>query len=163
MSDNPTTPSGSRWEPDPEVASDEAATTESPAAVPTGPTDYSYGQTPVTPDTDEPGPARANARGRAIMAGAAAALALGGGVVGFVVGHNTAGGDDVAFRPAGFNGQGPGGEGQQGPPSFRDHDDDGDGGGFGQPPQDSDGQDSSSGTTGGSTPQSGSGTTGTGT
>jgi hypothetical protein len=81
------TPSGSRWEPDdndPTVADLPAAQLDDPAA-------------------EE---RRAKVRGRAILAGAATALTLGGGLTGFVIGHTTAA-DDDGFRPANFSRQGP--------------------------------------------------------
>lgn len=136
MNDQPNTPSGSRWEPDPDA------------------------ETTAAKRRDQP-------RGRAILAGAATALTLGGGLTGFVIGHATAGDEANGLRPAtsfprdGSN-QGPGGrqyggrgEGQQGPPSFQGGDGNGDG--FG-PPQGLDGSSSSNGSTG-----SGTGSTGTGT
>ena len=165
MADQPTTPSGSRWEPDP----DSAATAEAPAAADPPPaTSYDapdIGSAPTPHPLDEPAldePAddrHAQLRGRAVLAGAATALALGGGVAGFVIGHSTAGNDTGTFRPTGFTSQQDGGQpggqpgqGQQ-PPGFdhdgdRDGDGDGDGDGdhgFGQPPQGStDGGSSSS-------------------
>jgi len=142
MADQPTTPSGtpsgSRWEPTPED------TDGSPAVA----------AAQADPVTDE---RRAQLRGRAVLAGAATALTLGGGLAGFVIGHSTAGDDANGFRPANFSGQQPGGQlgdgTQQGPPSFGDHDGDGDGGGFGQPPQGSNG--SSDGTSSSSSGASG--------
>ena len=167
MADQPPTPSGSRWEPDP----DRAATADTPAAV--GPPPAAAYDSPEVgtaqasdalddpalhePALDEPAlhePAddrRAQLRGRAVLAGAATALALGGGVAGFVIGHSTAGDDTNGFRPAGFSSQQDGGQpggqpgqGQQ-PPGFgHDADRDGDHD-FGQPPQGStDGGSSSS-------------------
>jgi hypothetical protein len=142
MADQPTTPSGSRWEPDPDAGPeadlDEGATAETPAAAESAPT---YDVPPVVP-LDDPGTEerRARLRGRAILAGAATALTLGGGLTGFVIGHSTAGDDTNRFQPTSFQGGGPGqqsedgqqfgngqpGTGQQGPPSFGD---DGDGNG----------------------------------
>ena len=91
MDDQPTTPSSSPAE-------------HEPAAVP--PTDRA-------PDGDE---RRQRLRSRAILAGAATALTLGGGLTGFVIGHSTASDDD--FAPANFSRQGPGGDGRfNGPPS----------------------------------------------
>jgi len=163
MADQPTTPSGSRWEPDP----DSAATAETPAAADPPPaTAYDapgLGTAPTPEPLDEQPLAataadrHAQLRGRAVLAGAATALALGGGVAGFVIGHSTAGNDTGTFRPAGFSNQQDGGQpggqlgqGQQ-PPGFghdgdQDGDRDGDGDhGFGQPPQGStDGGSSSS-------------------
>jgi hypothetical protein len=103
MTDEPHTPSGSRWEPEPD-------------ATPAAPLD--------DPAAEE---RRAQLRGRAVLAGAATALTLGGGLTGFVIGHATAGDDTNGFRPANFSNQGPGG--QQGPPAFRDHNGDGSGSG----------------------------------
>jgi len=144
MADQPTTPSGSRWEP----GSDEHPTTEHPTTeAPAAEAPAAYDAPPVAP-LDDPAAEerRAQLRGRAILAGAATALALGGGLTGFVIGHSTAGDDSTDFTPANSfrqdgSGQQPGGgrqfgEGQQGPPSFRDNDGDG----FGAPP----GSDSSS-------------------
>ena len=119
MADLPHTPSGSRWEPDP------AGPEPVAASVPTGPAEG-----PVAAAR------RAQVRGRAILAGAATALTLGGGVAGFVIGHSTAGGNDL--RPANFSGRfgnnpgsqfdgGQPGDGQQGPPAFGGRDGDGDG------------------------------------
>jgi hypothetical protein len=151
MADQPTTPSGSRWEP----GSDENPAAENPTAeYPTAETPAAY-DVPLVAPLDDPAAEerRAQLRGRAILAGAATALALGGGLTGFVIGHSTAGNDTNGFTPANFSGQQPGGgqqfgEGQQGPPSFQD--DDGDG--FGAPP----GSDGSS--SGGTTSNSASGT-----
>ena len=137
MADQPTTPhgspSGSRWEPEPDETPTEDSLNGAAAAAPVPPLDY-----PVAEER------RARLRSRAVLAGAATAFALGGGLTGFVIGHATAGGDDL--RPANFARQGPGGrldqgqlgpgqqdqgqqgqfgQGQQGPPSFRDHDGDG--------------------------------------
>lgn len=139
MSDQPRNPSGSRWEPDADAA---------PTA-----------QTPVTAAEPDPAPdeTRVQLRGRAVLAGTATALTLGGGLTGFVIGHATAGDEANAFQPAttfqrdGSN-QGAG-RGQQGPPSLRD--DDGDG--FG-PRQGLDGGSSSGGSN-----SSDPGSTGTGT
>ena len=171
MADQPTSPSGSRWEPD---GPDGAPTAETPASaeppVPSYPTagvDESGTDAAVALDEQVADERRAQLRGRAVLAGAATALALGGGVAGFVIGHSTAGNDTNGFRPAGFTGQQGGqlggqpgqlGEGQQ-PPGFghdgdRGHDGDGDHG-FGQPPQGSTDGGSSSGSSG-----SGAGTTG---
>src|SRR5215217_5561323 len=121
MADTPTTPSGSRWEPDP----DHGPTAESPA-VPS-----------PAPPLDDPAAEerRAQRRTRAILAGAATALTLGGGLTGFVIGHATADDGDAGFRPANFSQQG--GDGRQGPPSF------GNDGGL-PPGQGRDGSDSSS-------------------
>jgi hypothetical protein len=169
MADQPTTPSGSRWEPDPdetpaaagpapEVPAGEASATEPPASDAPDP----YG-VPLAEQIDGPAERRAQLRGRAILAGAATALTLGGGLTGFVIGHSTAG-DDAGFRPAGNfqrDGSGPQlGEGQQGPPSFPggDRDGDQDGDGFGPPPG-LDGGSSSSGSGG----TDGTGSSGTGT
>jgi hypothetical protein len=171
MADQPTTPSGSRWEPDADEAptseasvSDEAAPAApipAPAARPSGTTDQ------VGVPLDEPldvaaaAERRTQLRGRAVLAGAATALTLGGGLIGFVIGHSTAGGD-AGFRPAGnFQRDGGGpqlGEGQQGPPSFRDHGGDRDGDGFGPPPGFGGGSSSS-----GSGGTDGTGSSGTGT
>jgi hypothetical protein len=162
MADQPTTPSGSRWEPDP----DETPTTAG-ADVPAGEPPASdapdpYG-VPSAEPIDDAAERRAQLRGRAILAGAATALTLGGGLTGFVIGHSTAG-DDAGFRPAGNiqrDGSGPQlGEGQQGPPSFPggDRDGDQDGDGFG-PPHGFDGGSSSSGSGG----TDGTGSSGTGT
>ena len=159
MADQPTTPSGSRWEPDPDD------TTPAGEAIEAAPEPYGA----VAPPLDDPAAEerRAQLRGRAILAGAATALTLGGGLTGFVIGHSTAGNDTFGFQPAtnsfhrDGSGQQPGGygqqlgEGQQGPPSFLDGDGDGDGGGFGGPPG-SDGSDGS--TSGGTTSNSATGT-----
>ena len=179
MADQPTSPSGSRWEPD---GPDGAPTAETPrAAEPAAAPSYpaagvgdSDTDAAVALDEQVADERRAQLRGRAVLAGAATALALGAGVAGFVIGHSTAGNDTNGFRPAGFTGQQGGqlggqlggqtgqpgqlGEGQQ-PPGFghdgdRGHDGDGDHG-FGQPPQGSTGGGSSSGSSG-----SGAGTTG---
>ncbi|MGY2874075.1 hypothetical protein ACVW00_001265 [Marmoricola sp. URHA0025 HA25] len=132
MADQPPTSSGSRWEPDP----DDAATAETPD-VRTAEARITEVQAPdLEPDVQTPAPdadRRAQLRGRAILAGAATALTLGGGLTGFVIGHSTAGGDDNGFTPANFSRQGPGdgrqfGDGQQPPPGF---DRDGDGTGTG--------------------------------
>ena len=154
MADQPSTPSGSRWEP----GSDENPTTENPTTeAATYDAPPGYDAPPVAP-LDDPAAEerRAQLRGRAILAGAATALTLGGGLTGFVIGHSTAGNDTNGFRPANFSGQQPGGqqfgEGQQGPPSFQGHDGDDDGDGFGAPP----GSDGS--TPGGTTSNSATGT-----
>jgi hypothetical protein len=143
MTDQPTTPSGSRWEPDP----DHAPTAEPP------------------PAPEEP---HAQLRSRAGLAGAATALALVGGLTGFVIGHSTAGGHADDLRPANFSGPGGNGqlgEGQQVPPSFGGRDGDGDhlghgpdldGDGYGAPG--GSGTPGSSGSTGGSGGPGGSGT-----
>lgn len=134
-----TTPSGSRWEPE---AGDATPAAETRAA---DPLDEANGEA-----------RRAQVRGRAVLAGAATALVLGGGLAGFVIGHAT-GGDD-GFRPAEFTQQGPGGQfrgqlgdPQQGPPSFRGGDGDGhgdrDGDGFGTPQGSDDDSSSGSGAT----------------
>jgi hypothetical protein len=143
MADQPTTPSGSRWEPDP----DETPTSEAPATPPLAADATSLAGDPfgtpahepatTTPEDPAAAERRAQLRSRAILAGAATALALGGGLTGFVIGHSTADDGAPAFRPANFSQQGPGqqfGEGQHGPPSFGDRDGDGDHG-FGPPPQ----------------------------
>jgi hypothetical protein len=131
-----TTPSGSRWEPE---AGDATPVAQTRAA---GPLDEANAEA-----------RRAQLRGRAVLAGAATALVLGGGLAGFVIGHAT-GGDD-GFRPADFTQQGPGGQfrGQlgdrhQGPPPFRGGDGAGDGHGDRDrdglgPPQGSDDESSS--------------------
>jgi len=150
MADQPP-PSGSRWEPHP----------DDPVVAPQdldGPDHMATYETEQVPTTASPDAAaedrRAQLRKRSALAGAATALALGGGIAGFVIGHGTAG-DDNGFRPSNFTGQ-PGGqlggqlgEGQQ-PRGFRDGDPDGDGDhGFGQPPQGStQGSNDGSGTTG---------------
>ena len=153
MADQPTTPSGSRWEPDPDD------TTPAGEAIEAAPEPYGA----VAPPLDDPAAEerRAQLRGRAILAGAATALTLGGGLTGFVIGHSTAGDDTTGFRPATSfqrdgSGQQPGGngqqfgEGQQGPPSMQDND--GDGGGLGGPPG------SNGSTSGGTTSNSATGT-----
>jgi hypothetical protein len=135
MADQPTTPSGSRWEPNPDemptTESPTAATDERPAAAAEGLVDV-----PPVPPLDDPAAEerRSRQRTRAIFAGAATALALGGGLVGFVIGHSTAGNDRTDFRPANFTGQQPGqlGDGQQfggqqGQQGFQDPDGDGNG------------------------------------
>jgi hypothetical protein len=161
MADQPTTPSGSRWEPDPDQTPASEAPPTPPLAtdapIPAGDPFGTPVSGPVTTESEDPAAAerRARLRSRAILAGAATALALGGGLTGFVIGHSTAGDSTPGFRPANF--QGPGqqfGEGQQGPPSFGDRDGDGDHG-FGQP------QDFGNGSPGSGT--SGSGTSGSGT
>jgi hypothetical protein len=148
MADQPTTPSGSRWEP----TSDDATSTDPSEAGTDVQADapiYAPQTTPAATDAygvpadRTPDPAaderRAQLRRRSILAGAATALALGGGLAGFVIGHSTAGDDTNGFRPANFSGQQPGGSfgdgQQQGPPSFGDPDGDGDHGGqgFGPP------------------------------
>jgi hypothetical protein len=133
MADQPTTPSGSRWEPDHDES---APTTERPAEA-TSAVEPNPGVPVATPDADSSYDAaaevrRAQLRSRAILAGAATAIALGGGLTGFVIGHSTAGDGTNGFRPANFSGQQPGqlGDGQQGPPGFSDQDGDG----FGGPP-----------------------------
>lgn len=106
------TPSGSRPEP---AAEDRAADETWAEAVPIGPTETS---SDTNTGTDA---RRAQLRGRAAMAGAATALALGGGLAGFVIGHGTAG-DDRGFTPANFSQQGPANQRQFGdgqpPPGF---------------------------------------------
>ncbi|MBW8750670.1 MAG: hypothetical protein JF565_04515 [Propionibacteriales bacterium] len=128
MADQPTTPSGSRWEPTDDAGTDDASTDDAPAydpddVLPPPP----LADAAVDPAVDpEAAQRRTQLRGRAILAGAATALTLGGGLTGFVIGHSTAGDGNDGFRPAGFSGppgtgrfddQGP--QGQQGPPSFR--------------------------------------------
>ena len=126
MADQPTTPSSSPSEPEPDEAvtvetpaSVEAATTGAPAAGPS--TDHA-------PEADE---RRPRLRSRAFLAGAATALTLGGGLTGFVIGHSTAGDDDL--RPANFSQRGPGGDGRfhgpPGPPDDRGNGDRPDGSG----------------------------------
>jgi hypothetical protein len=107
MADQPQTPSGSRWEP----ADDEPTSVDLPAAPLEDP-----------PAAEE---RRAQLRGRAILAGAATALTLGGGLTGFVIGHATAD-DGDGLRPANFSRLGPdsGNDGRPVPPGF---DRDGDG------------------------------------
>jgi hypothetical protein len=124
MADTPATPSGSRWEPDP----DEIPTSESPAAA------------PPAPPLDDPAAEerRAQLRSRAVLAGAATALVFGGGLTGFVIGHATADDGGTGIRPANFSQQDD--DGRQGPPSF----DDGDGDGGLPPGQGPDGNGSSS-------------------
>lgn len=155
MADQPPTPSGSRWEPDP----DETPTSETPVtepAAPDAPIPASAGEPVAATDqagvpvatSDDPAAAehRARLRGRVILAGAATALTVGAGLIGFVIGHST-NGDDAAFVPAGnFQRDG---SGQQGPPSFPGgrQDGDRDGDGFG-PPQGFDDGSSSGGTDG---------------
>jgi hypothetical protein len=133
MADQPTTPSGSRWEPEPDTDLDDGATAQTPSdAEP----EAAYDVPPdVPPDAES---RRARLRGRAVLAGAATALTLGGGLTGFVIGHSTAGDDANRFQPTSFRG-GPGpqpgedqqfgngqpGTGQQGPPSFGHDDGDG--------------------------------------
>lgn len=146
MADQPPTPSGSRWEPDPSTA-------ESSSAAASPPEESELPAPEAWAPTDDPAAAarRAQLRGRAILAGAATALTVGAGVAGFVIGHSTAGGND--FRPANFTGQfgggqfgggesgggpfgggqlrggqpgnGQQGDGQQGPRAFGDRDGDG--------------------------------------
>lgn len=106
MADQPQTPSGSRWEPDPAEAPTETRLTEN------APADS------ADPAADE---RRGQLRGRAILAGAATALTLGGGLTGFVIGHSTAGDGNDRFSPANFSRQGPGDGRQFGgqvPPGF---------------------------------------------
>lgn len=133
MADQPTTPSGSRWEPesDDNPTSQAASEADQEGGAPAGATTYAdLPDASPDPGLDAPGAEqrRAQLRSRAILAGAATALTLGGGLTGFVVGHSTAGNGGNDFRPANFTGQVPGngqlGEGQQGPPSFRDQDGD---------------------------------------
>jgi hypothetical protein len=168
MADQPTTPSGSRWEP----TSDEATSTDPSETAIDAQADAPVHAPPIAPSATDaygipatetlPDPAgderRARLRTRSVLAGAATALALGGGLVGFVIGHSTAGDGATGFRPANFSGQQPGGQfgdgQQQGPPSFGDRDGDG---GWGQPPQGSNGS-SSDGT---SSSSAGTSTTGT--
>lgn len=153
MADQPTTPSGSRWEPDHD---------EIPTETPTDQVSETRGESAIPPGAEVPTPEpsagvgadqrRAQLRGRAILAGAATALTLGGGLTGFVIGHSTTGDDSNGFRPAtnsfqqDGSGQQPGDgqEGQQRPPVVRHQD--GDGNGFGGPPGFDD--DSSGGSTG---------------
>jgi hypothetical protein len=145
MADQPTTPSGSRWEPTSEDAPSAESSRTAPDPLAEVPTYAPPIPSPVGGDVDG-APAtterRVRLRSRAILAGAATALTLGGGLAGFVIGHSTAGDDANGFRPANFSGQQPGGQfgdgTQQGPPSFGDRNGDGDGG-FGQPPQDNNG------------------------
>lgn len=166
MADQPTTPSGSRWEP----TSDDATTIEPSEANTDAEADAPLQAPPTMPPAagtygvpvaeTQPDPAaderRARLRKRSVLAGAATALALGGGLVGFVVGHSTAGDGANGFRPANFSGQQPGGpfgEGrQQRPPAFGDHDGDG-----GQGPQGGNGS-SSDGTSSSSSGTSANGT-----
>lgn len=168
MADQPTTPSGSRWEPESDETprSQAAAPAADPAdqegGAPAGAT--TYADLPdASPAPDDPGAGqrRARLRSRAILAGAATALTLGGGLTGFVVGHSTAGNGANDFRPAGFTGQVPGngqlGEGQQGPPSFRDQDGDH----LGDPDGDGNGGPGGSGFPGGSGSSGSSGSSGT--
>ena len=134
MADQPTTPSGSRWEPTDDAGTDDAGTDD--ASTDEAPAYEPDGVLPPPPLADAPvDPAaaerRTQLRGRAILAGAATALTLGAGLTGFVIGHSTAGDGNDGFRPAGFNGPGTGRfddegqpgqqgqQGQQGPPSFR--------------------------------------------
>jgi hypothetical protein len=129
MADQPTTPSGSRWEPDgTESPTIDSPALDAPADVPptAGKEPAPAAGAPVTADGDPAAPSRrAQLRSRAVLAGAATALTLGGGLAGFVIGHSTADGDNAGFRPANFSNQGPGGRlGQQGPPSFGDGDGD---------------------------------------
>jgi hypothetical protein len=135
MADEPTTTSGSRWEPDAENLQKPAD--ETPADGPPPATAQAWPGVPPEESKDDPvaQERRARLRTRAVLAGAATALALGGGLTGFVIGHSTAGDDSTGFPPAGFSGQRPGGdqlgEGRQGPPSFHDGDRDGGDGGDG--------------------------------
>ena len=111
MADQPTTPSSSPSEPEP----DEAATAETPATVDEPMTSRTPAAAPVTDDARVADERHQRLRSRAILAGAATALTLGGGLTGFVIGHSTAGDDDL--RPATFSRKGPGGDGRfQGPP-----------------------------------------------
>jgi hypothetical protein len=120
MADQPTTPSSSPSEPDP----DEAATAEAPATVGEPTTTGRPTPAPPTNDTPDADERRQRLRSRAILAGAATALTLGGGLTGFVIGHSTAGDDDL--RPANFSRQGPGGDGRfHGPPGPPDRGTDG--------------------------------------
>ncbi|HET6167426.1 MAG TPA: hypothetical protein VFE07_11415 [Marmoricola sp.] len=135
MTDQSNTPSGSRWEPESQHQTDAGA-------APVGPL-----------DDPEAATRRAQLRGRAILAGAATALTLGGGLAGFVIGHATAGDGSDDLRPANFSNQGPGGrlgEGQQGPPSFRSGDGSAPPQGFDEGPSNGSG-DSGSGATGSGT------------
>lgn len=154
MTDQPTTPSGSRWEPE------RAQGAQNPT---TADTDTAQDAPPRREPSLDGGAAeerRAQLRRRAGLVGAATALVLGAGVTGFVVGHSTAGGGRDRFTPANFSGQLPGsgqlGEGQQTPPGFGDRDGDhawdhgGDNGSGQQPP--------ASGGSSGSSSSNGSGT-----
>ncbi len=167
MADQPTTPSGSRWEPTPGEGPAEGAdsaeidqSTATPtagAAEPTAPpidTDAdipAYDAGTADAGTDATDDRRALLRRRAVLAGAATALALGGGIVGFVIGHSSAS-SDSGFRPANFSNQGPGGQlGEQRPRGFGDGGHgfrDRGGNGFGQPPQGPNGSSSSNSGTG---------------
>jgi hypothetical protein len=123
MTDQPTTPSGSRWEP----------TAEDGEAVPESRIDQTLAdplpsQEPYRAEPAADDERRAQLRGRTMLAGAATALTLLGGLTGFLIGHSTAGNGGNDFRPAGLTGQVPGsgglGEGQQAPPQFGDRDGD---------------------------------------
>ena len=121
MADQPQTPSGSRWEPDPAEVPIETHPAETEAADHSAdqPADHS-----ADPATDA---RRTQLRGRAILAGAATALTLGGALTGFVIGHSTAGDGNDGFSPANFSRQGPGDGRQFGGQVPPDFDGDGDG------------------------------------
>jgi hypothetical protein len=109
MADQPQATTGSHEEPDTDHDTTEQPTAETVVDQPAQP---SQPAEPAPPAADR-------LRGRAILAGAATVLTLGGGLTGFVIGHATAH-DDDGFRPANFSRQGPGdGQPRDGrPPGF---------------------------------------------
>jgi hypothetical protein len=107
--DQGTGPSGSRWEPAPDLARDP------------GPDSLDEDRSAAaTARSGDPAPTRrrTRVRTRVAMAGAATALAL-GGLAGFAIAHTTTGEDDV--RPADITRRLPASD-EQGPASFG-HDD----------------------------------------
>lgn len=131
MADQPTTPSGSRWEPETDQPETDAPLADADGPSPATPPPAYADLPPALDDAALDDPAqqrRSHLRGRAILASAATALTVVGGLTGFLIGHSTAGNSGDDFRPAGFTGQVPGngqlGEGQQGPPQFGDRDGD---------------------------------------
>jgi len=133
MADQPTTPSGSRWEPSDDDPAEDLTEADQADEADEAPSHDPAGVVPAPP-LDEPAAEerRAQLRGRAFLVGTATALTLGGGLAGFVIGHSTAGDGHDGFRPAGFGGppgsgrfgdrdqrQGQQQDQQQGPPGFR--------------------------------------------
>jgi len=126
MNDKPDTPaqnsgaSGSRWEPvTGDAAEHEPEQPPAPASVPA--------PVATVPSAASSAWGALGGRGKASVAGVAAALLLGGGVAGFGIGHATNDGPDGTGEVlVGFNGQ-------QLPDGDRDGDGDGSRGGFGRP------------------------------